>query len=169
MRTLVRSQDQHSILSLAESPIKHYKHHSLVRAYQGDTFFWGLAPQPGDTITFNFEPAVALSTYKFVSGNAEHPSDRFLNTTCHILPVDTKKAAAISKLPQLKDGFFTVGGFDSFGVAEGIIGPEVGKIKTFRLSIHSTGENWAILSEINFKKVTWWTKSPSPRELLHSC
>lgn len=42
-------------VQFAESPIKHYKHHSLVRAYQGDTFFWGLAPQPGDSITFNFE------------------------------------------------------------------------------------------------------------------
>ena len=38
-----------------ESPIKHYKHHSIVRAYQGDTFFWGLAPQPGDKIIFSFE------------------------------------------------------------------------------------------------------------------
>ena len=42
-------------LAIAESPIKHYKHHSLVRAYQGDTFFWGLAPQPGDQMIFTFE------------------------------------------------------------------------------------------------------------------
>lgn len=89
-----------------------------------------------------------------MSGNAEHPSDRFLNTTCELLPDDDKKAAGLSRLPRLKDGFYTVGGFDSFGVAEGTIGAEVGKIKTFRLSIHSAGENWAILSEINFKKVT---------------
>ena len=89
-----------------------------------------------------------------MSGNAEHPSDRFLNTTCEILPDDPKKASAASKLPQLKDGFYSVGGFDSFGVAEGIIGPEVGRIKQFRLSIHATGENWAILSEIYLKKVT---------------
>ena len=41
--------------TIAESPIKHYKHHSLVRAYQGDTFFWGLAPQPGDQMIFTFE------------------------------------------------------------------------------------------------------------------
>ena len=42
-------------LAITESPIKHYKHHSLVRAYQGDTFFWGLAPQPGDQMIFTFE------------------------------------------------------------------------------------------------------------------
>ena len=148
-----------------------------MRAYQGDTFFWGLAPQPGDTITFNFEvsrspdirlccgivltryfilfqPPILLSTFKFVSGNAEHPSDRFINTTCEVLLDDPKKAVTLSKLPQLKDGFFIVGGFDNFGVAEGTIGQDVGKIKQFRLNIHSTGENWAILSEINLKKVT---------------
>ena len=30
---------------LSESPIKHYKHYSITRAYQGETFFWGLVPQ----------------------------------------------------------------------------------------------------------------------------
>ena len=101
-----------------------------------------------------FQPPLPLSSFKFVSGNAEHPSDRFINTTCEILPEDPKKAQPISKLPQLKDGFFIVGGFDNFGVAEGTIGQDVGKIKQFRLTIHSTGENWAILSEMNLKKVT---------------
>ena len=38
-----------------ESPIKHYKHYSLARAYQGDTFFWGLVPQAGDAITISFD------------------------------------------------------------------------------------------------------------------
>ena len=104
----------------------------------------------------SFQPPILLSSFKFVSGNAEHPSDRFINTTCEVLPDDPKKAVTLSKLPQLKDGFFIVGGFDNFGVAEGTIGQEVGKIKQFRLNIHSTGENWAILSEINLKKVTWW-------------
>ena len=28
-----------------ESPIKHYKHYSISRAYAGETFFWGLVPQ----------------------------------------------------------------------------------------------------------------------------
>ena len=102
----------------------------------------------------SFQPPILLSSFKFVSDNAEHPSDRFINTTCEVLPDDPKKAATLSKLPQLKDGFFIVGGFDNFGVAEGTIGQDVGKIKQFRLNIHSTGENWAILSEINLKKVT---------------
>jgi len=137
-----------------ESPIKHYKHHSLIRAYQGDTFFWGLVPQPGDKILFTFEPPVLLESFKFVSGNAEHPSDRFLNTTCEVFLEDSTLARRLSKLPKLKDDYFTVGGFDNFGIAEGVIGPEVGKVKKFRLTINSSSENWAILSEIYFKKVS---------------
>lgn len=97
---------------------------------------------------------MSLESFKLVSGNAEHPSDRFLNTTCEVLLEDAKKAASVSKLLKLKDDFYTVGGFDNFGVAEGTIGAEVGKIKKFRLTINSASENWAILSEIFLKKVT---------------
>ena len=97
-----------------------------------------------------------LEGFKFVSGNAEHPSDRFLNTTCEIFLEDTKKAASLTKLPKLKDDFFSVGGFDNFGIAEGVIGREVGKVKKFRLSINSSSENWAILSEIHLKKFVTW-------------
>jgi len=137
-----------------ESPIKHYKHYSLARAYQGDTFFWGLVPQAGDAITISFEPPVTLASFRFVSGNAEHPSDRFFNTTCEILPEDPKKTASISKQSPLKDGFVVVGSFDHFGIAEGTVGAEVGPIKKFRLSIHASSENWAILSELFLKKAS---------------
>ena len=68
---------------------------------------------------------MALASFKLVSGNAEHPSDRFFNTTCEILPEDAKKAEASAKLSALKDGFFPVGGFDNFGIAEGSLGNEV--------------------------------------------
>ena len=102
-----------------------------------------------------FQPPVLLESFKFVSGNAEHPSDRFLNTTCEVFLEDSTLARRLSKLPRLKDDYFTVGGFDNFGIAEGVIGPEVGKVKKFRLTINSSSENWAILSEIYFKKVSW--------------
>ena len=95
-----------------------------------------------------------LASFRFVSGNAEHPSDRFFNTTCEILATDSAKGQAISKQPPLKDGFVIVGSFDHFGIAEGNIGAEVGTIKKFRLSIHASSENWAILSELFLKKVS---------------
>lgn len=36
------------------SGMKCYKQYSLERAYRGDTFFWGLLPQPGDQLIFKF-------------------------------------------------------------------------------------------------------------------
>ena len=40
--------------------------------------------QAGDKITITFDPAVALTSFRLVSGNAEHPSDRFFNTTIEV-------------------------------------------------------------------------------------
>ena len=46
--------------AVAESAIKPYKHHTLQRAYNGETFFWGLLPVPGDLLTFTFHTPVRL-------------------------------------------------------------------------------------------------------------
>jgi alpha-1,3-mannosylglycoprotein beta-1,4-N-acetylglucosaminyltransferase A/B len=40
--------------AVAFSEIKAYKQYTLKRAYQGETFFWGLLPQPGDHLWFKF-------------------------------------------------------------------------------------------------------------------
>lgn len=134
-----------------ETQIKHYKHYSLARAYQGEAFFWGLVPQADDTITFVFQPPIYLESYKLVSGNAEHPSDRFFNTTCELVLSDKNKGAGLSKLPPTKDGFLLVGGFDHFGIAEGTVGRQFGTVDKFRMTVHASSDNWAILSEIHFK------------------
>lgn len=42
------------------SSIKHFKKHSLIRAYNGETFFWGFEPQSGDWISFVFEKPIKL-------------------------------------------------------------------------------------------------------------
>lgn len=36
------------------TPIAPYKSYTIERAYLGQTFFWGLLPQPGDLIEFIF-------------------------------------------------------------------------------------------------------------------
>jgi alpha-1,3-mannosylglycoprotein beta-1,4-N-acetylglucosaminyltransferase A/B len=46
-----------------ESAIKHYKQYSLTRAYLGETFFWGLLPQPGDHLVFTFTMPVLIKQY----------------------------------------------------------------------------------------------------------
>lgn len=124
-----------------ESPIKHYKHYSITRAYQGETFFWGLVPQAGDKITLTFDPPVQLSSFRLVSGNAEHPSDRFFNTTVEVMAASRKE-------------WKQVGSFDQFGVAESLLAPGLGVLDKFRLKLHSSSDNWAILSEIFLKRAS---------------
>ena len=45
--------------------IKHYKAYSLSRAYAGETFYWGLVPQAGDTITIELTPPVKLRGFRY--------------------------------------------------------------------------------------------------------
>lgn len=43
-----------------ESGIKAYKFYTLSRAYLGETFFWGLLPQPGDHLSFKFSSPISI-------------------------------------------------------------------------------------------------------------
>jgi len=40
--------------------MKIYDHYSLDRAYMGETFFWGLTPLQGDTLSFKFSPPIYI-------------------------------------------------------------------------------------------------------------
>ena len=132
-----------------ESRIKHYKQYSFSRAYKGESFYWGLVPQPGDYILIKLNPPTELSGFKFVSGNAEHPSDRFEETNVEIMP-DTKVSS--DKWTMNSDGFFILGEFDNHGLAEGDIDYQsFGKISQVRLLVQKSHENWAILSEIHLR------------------
>lgn len=46
--------------AITKSAIVPYKGHTLQRAYMGESFFWGLLPQPGDLIQFIFEKSYNL-------------------------------------------------------------------------------------------------------------
>ena len=43
--------------------IRIYDHYSLDRAYMGETFFWGLNPMQGDTVSFKFSPPISIERY----------------------------------------------------------------------------------------------------------
>lgn len=91
-----------------------------------------------------------MRRYLFRSGNTEHPSDRFYNTTVEILPYSIPESSYIwSAYNSTTDGFLIVGGFNEFGIAEGTIEPKIGKVREIRLHVHSDSENWAILSEVS--------------------
>lgn len=89
--------------------------------------------------------------FRFVSGNAEHPSDKFLDTTCEIFIDENENSLIPGQFERTGDGFVIVGRFDSNGLAEADIDPDWGPVSRFRFSIHTSSENWAILSEMHLK------------------
>jgi alpha-1,3-mannosylglycoprotein beta-1,4-N-acetylglucosaminyltransferase A/B len=135
-----------------DSAIRHYKSYSMMRAYNGETFYWGLVPQSGDTVVFQLTPPTKLSGFKFISGNAEHPSDRFMDTTVEINVGEDSNRMVSTSLERSEDGFVILGSFDQNGVAEGVIDPEWGPVSHVRLSVHVTSDNWVILSEMQLKE-----------------
>lgn len=71
------------------------------------SFFWGLLPQPGDTLRFIFTKPLKIKKYLFRTGNYEHPSDKLnSNTTIEIAPVSTVDSTHYN---MTSDGFITVG------------------------------------------------------------
>uniref|UniRef100_A0A182WM84 Alpha-1,3-mannosyl-glycoprotein 4-beta-N-acetylglucosaminyltransferase A n=1 Tax=Anopheles minimus TaxID=112268 RepID=A0A182WM84_9DIPT len=136
--------------AVVRTGIQPYKSYTLQKAYSGDSFFWGLMPQPGDLIEFKFKQPTTVRRYLFRSGNFEQPSDRFYNTTVEVLPASGNGSAISAALPfnVTKDGFLVVGSFNNYGIADGVIDPKIGKLKELRLHVNSDSQNWVILREI---------------------
>ncbi|XP_011494868.1 PREDICTED: alpha-1,3-mannosyl-glycoprotein 4-beta-N-acetylglucosaminyltransferase B [Ceratosolen solmsi marchali] len=137
--------------AIIESQIKSYKQFTLSKAYRGDTFFWGLLPQVGDHLRFKFIHPIYLKRYLFRSGNAEHPCDKFYNTTVEVLP-ELANSIDRNRNNVSEDGYIIIGKFDHAGIAQGIVDQKLGKILVLRLNVHSESENWAILSEIHIEE-----------------
>ncbi|OXU26362.1 hypothetical protein TSAR_002451 [Trichomalopsis sarcophagae] len=137
--------------AIVESQIKPYKQFTLNKAYKGDSFFWGLLPQPGDHLRFKFVHPIFIKRYLFRSGNAEHPSDKFYNTTVEVLPQSINSVDR-NHNNVTEDGYIIVGKFDSLGIARGTVDKKLGKIAVLRLTVHSESDNWAILSEIHIEE-----------------
>ncbi|XP_071878766.1 alpha-1,3-mannosyl-glycoprotein 4-beta-N-acetylglucosaminyltransferase a isoform X1 [Bombus fervidus] len=135
--------------AIVETQIKPYKQYTLQKAYKGESFFWGLLPQPGDHLKFKFSHPIFIKRYLFRSGNPEHPSDKFYNTTVEVF---TKISASMNRNSNdiTEDGYVIIGKFDALGIAQGTVDPKLGKILILRLTVHSESENWAILSEVTF-------------------
>ena len=137
-----------------ETTMMHYKDYSIEKAYLGENFYWGLVPKESDYITFTLTPPVELDGVKFVSGNMEHPSDRFVETTVEIL-FENSKQARQKQLKSLgyrkiKDGFLVVARFDAKGLAMNLnLTKLFGKVKAIRLKVRdANSKNWVILSDI---------------------
>jgi len=131
------------------SPIKAYKQFTIKRAYAGETFFWGLMPQAGDVIIFDFVQPVKLQSFRLRSGNHEHPSDLLYNTSVQIRPVEFERARKLLK--ESTNNYFEIGEFNDLGIAEGKINCDLlGPLTSVRLIIKTSSTNWVIISEIMF-------------------
>ncbi|KAK7474533.1 hypothetical protein BaRGS_00034227 [Batillaria attramentaria] len=136
------------------STLKTYQKYTLLKAYTGETFFWAMAPGPGDVIDFKFNPPISIEKYLFRSGNPEHADDIFHDTTVEIHPEVWPDVASLA-LPAIdsklmaepSEGFLVVGQFDSEGLAQGVLPEGIGKISIVRLRVHTRNSNWVILSE----------------------
>lgn len=141
--------------AVVKTGIQHYKTYTIQKAYTGESFFWGLMPQPGDLIEFKFKDPVVLKRYLFRSGNYEQPSDRFYNTTVEVLPVNLSEDSPVwSTFNTTNDGYLVIGAFNDFGIAEGVIDSKIGELKELRLHVYSDSQNWVILREILLQDVT---------------
>ncbi|XP_072930948.1 alpha-1,3-mannosyl-glycoprotein 4-beta-N-acetylglucosaminyltransferase A-like [Epargyreus clarus] len=96
--------------------IQEHSDHTMKRAYEGQTYFWGTKPRRGDLVEFWFKKPLLLESFTFRSGNMEHNTDRFYATTVEIVPALNVR------------NFTVVGNFDEFGLADGILKKEVGPI-----------------------------------------
>lgn len=135
--------------AVVKTGIQHYKTYTIQKAYTGESFFWGLMPQPGDLIEFKFKEPVVLKRYLFRSGNFEQPSDRFYNTTVEVLPINLAEDSTVwNTYNTTTDGFLIIGTFNDFGIAEGVVDPKIGELKELRLHVYSDSQNWVILREI---------------------
>lgn len=93
------------------------------------------------------------SRYLFRSGNHEHPSDKFYNTTVEVLPDQLNEESLVwQQYNTTTDGYLIVGSFNGFGVAEGSVDNRIGKLRELRLHVHSESENWVILCEVRSAK-----------------
>ena len=137
-----------------ETTMIHYKDYSIEGAYVGKHIYWGLPPKKSDFIKFTFTSPVQLESIRFVSGNAEYPFDRFVETTVEI-KIAISEVAKTQRLGRLGyqrsiEDYFVVATFDREGVAmNSNITNEFGKALAVKIEVHNEkSKHWVILSEI---------------------
>nr|XP_013189310.1 unnamed protein product [Amyelois transitella] len=121
----------------AKTTIPEHSDHTLQRAYDGHTYFWGVKPKKGDTMDFTFNKPTVIEKYTFRSGNVEHVSDKITECAVDLLSVN--------------GSYIHIGFFDEFGLADGEVKKDTGPLTSVRLRFLKDSAYWVILSEIELK------------------
>ncbi|KAF9797221.1 hypothetical protein SFRURICE_006203, partial [Spodoptera frugiperda] len=120
-------------LKTIKTDIIEHTMHTLQKAYDGQTFFWGQRPNKGNFVEFWFEKPIVMTHYIFRSGNPDHTKDLFYNTTLEV------------RAAHNRSNFTVISTFDEFGLAEGDL--SMGPITAIRLRVQRNSRFWVILSE----------------------
>ncbi|XP_048589545.1 alpha-1,3-mannosyl-glycoprotein 4-beta-N-acetylglucosaminyltransferase B isoform X2 [Nematostella vectensis] len=146
--------------------LENYQQFRIDRAYTGQTFFWCYPPHVGDVIRMQFDEPIDIKSFRFKTGNHEHPGDIIRNATVEVMSADSKQTAI--RLPDLPAGsspeakknytrneypvsaYKVVGIFNKFGIADGTVASDITNTVELMIRVltHPT-PNWIILSEIH--------------------
>ncbi|KAI1283784.1 Alpha-1,3-mannosyl-glycoprotein 4-beta-N-acetylglucosaminyltransferase B [Halotydeus destructor] len=148
------------------SSIAQYQQHGIQKAYDGQDFYWSTKPKAGDRIVITFKQPLRVDKYLFRSGNIDHPDDKVpVNSTLEVLPVIpgldfssviSSDGVNLNKLTRTSDDYFIVASFQPNGVVQGKVPIDMGRIRSMRITVSSSPDNWLILSELFIKE---WSPS----------
>lgn len=124
--------------AVVTTTMKHYQKYFAQKAYVGEDIFWATPPKPGDTLDIEFKPPVAIESFLFRSGNADHKDDKFKDTDVELLEEGSTG-----------DNYVKVGAFNDEGIASNSIPESIGLVKKLRLKCNIEPANWVIISEIH--------------------
>lgn len=138
------------------STLRHYRNHSLERAYHYQDYFYAIQPQAGDFIYFNFTPPVVLEEFFIQCGNKKHPWYMFEQSTyVDILPLLPNKVNLtynyFFNYKFLDDGYIKITRFDYRGRAQGPLGDRFGRIVSVRIRITERHQKWIPVRHFSFK------------------
>nr|XP_032527340.1 alpha-1,3-mannosyl-glycoprotein 4-beta-N-acetylglucosaminyltransferase A-like isoform X2 [Danaus plexippus plexippus] len=110
-----------------------YDKHTLLRAYEGETFFWGKKPVEGNVVEFWFREPTIIVSYAFGTGNILHEKDKFYH-------------AVVEVLPYKRHQFIYDKDFGEFGYVYGDL--HFGELVAIRIRVTKNSTHMIVLSEI---------------------
>ena len=145
-------------LAVVKTNFEEYKTHTAMRGYLGTSIFWALPPHKGSVLRMIFNKPHKVISYRFKSGNTDHPGDIIVNASIEILP--ESKYQEILTLGPTKSGnvkldtvpqtsYIPVGRFNSKGLAEGKLSTSlVQDVREVLIRVlYDVTHNWVIISE----------------------
>lgn len=137
-----------------------YKTHTANNGYLGRSIFWAMPPQKGSYLRMIFVNPEKVKSFRFKTGNTEHPGDVLVNASVQVLVEKRYHQLMESNemrgsepkfdlIPIFDDGaYVTVGKFNKEGVAEGKLPIPIQYIHEVLIRVlYDVTHNWVIISE----------------------